>query len=287
MSGGLPEHAGGGILKAACVQVNAGTELEPNLRAAGDLVRRARDAGADFIALPENVGWIVQGRAKTMERVRTEAEHPGIPFFADLARETGAWILGGTLHVLLDDGRAANRSYLFDAGGRVVASYDKIHMFDVTLKDGESYRESATFQPGERAVVAASPWGGIGMTVCYDVRFAYLYRALAQAGASILTVPAAFTVPTGRAHWHTLLRARAIETGCFVVAPAQIGSHDQGRQTYGHSLLIAPWGEVLADAGTDVGFITADLDLDRVAEARGMVPSLTHDRDVAVERIGF
>ena len=209
------------------------------------------------------------------------------PFFAELARETGAWILGGTLHVLLDDGRAANRSYLFDAGGRVVASYDKIHMFDVTLKDGESYRESATFRPGERAVVAASPWGGIGMTVCYDVRFAYLYRALAQAGASILTVPAAFTVPTGRAHWHTLLRARAIETGCFVVAPAQTGSHDQGRQTYGHSLLIAPWGEVLADAGTDVGFITADLDLDRVAEARGMVPSLTHDRDVALERIGF
>ncbi|WP_434615597.1 carbon-nitrogen hydrolase family protein [Azospirillum sp. B2RO_4] len=287
MSDGLPEHAGGGKLKAACVQVNAGTELEPNLRAAGDLVRRARDAGADFIALPENVGWIVQGRAKTMERVRTESEHPGIPVFADLARETGAWILGGTLHVLLDDGRAANRSYLFDAGGRVVASYDKIHMFDVTLKDGESYRESATFQPGERAVVAASPWGGIGMTVCYDVRFAYLYRALAQAGASILTVPAAFTVPTGRAHWHTLLRARAIETGCFVVAPAQTGSHDQGRQTYGHSLLIAPWGEVLADAGTDVGFITADLDLDRVTEARAMVPSLTHDRAVAVERLGF
>ena len=136
-------------------------------------------------------------------------------------------------------------------------------------------------------MVAASPWGGIGMTVCYDVRFAYLYRALAQAGASILTVPAAFTVPTGRAHWHTLLRARAIETGCFVVAPAQTGSHDKGRQTYGHSLLIAPWGEVLADAGTDVGFVTAELDLARVAEARAMVPSLTHDRTVGVERLGF
>ncbi|MBP2301603.1 carbon-nitrogen hydrolase family protein [Azospirillum picis] len=279
--------AGAGIVKAACIQVNAGTELDANLRAAGDLVRRARDAGAEFIALPENVGWIVQGRDKTMARVKNADEHPGIPFFADLARETGAWILGGTLHVLLDGNRVANRSYLFDGSGRIVAQYDKIHMFDVTLKDGESYRESATFRPGERAVVANTPWGGVGMTICYDVRFPYLHRALAKAGASILTSPAAFTVPTGRAHWHTLLRARAIETGCFVVAPAQTGSHDAGRQTYGHSLLVAPWGEVLADAGTEVGFIAADLDLDRVAEARGMVPALTHDRDFTVERVGF
>lgn len=275
------------VVKAACVQVNAGTELQPNLDAAGDLVRRARDAGAEFITLPENVGWIVQGRAKTMARVKVEAEHPGIPFFADLARETGAWILAGTLGVLQDDQRVANRSYLFNPQGQTVSHYDKIHMFDVDLKDGESYRESATFRPGERAVVAATPWGGVGMTICYDVRFPYLHRALAKAGASIITAPAAFTVPTGRAHWHTLLRARAIETGCFIVAPAQTGTHDEGRQTYGHSLIIAPWGEVLADAGEEVGVITADLDMARVEEARRMVPALGHDRDFTVARDGF
>ncbi|AWK86174.1 carbon-nitrogen hydrolase family protein [Azospirillum thermophilum] len=275
------------ILKAACVQVNAGTELEPNLKAAGDLVRRARDAGAELIALPENVGWIVQGRAKTMERVRTAAEHPAIPFFSDLARETGAWILAGTLGVLLEDGRVANRSYLFDAQGRAVAHYDKIHMFDVDLKGGESYRESATFRPGEHAVLARTPWGGLGMTICYDVRFPYLHRALAKAGADILASPAAFTVPTGRAHWHVLLRARAIETGCFVLAPAQTGTHDQGRQTYGHSLIVAPWGEVLADAGEKVGFVLAELDMARVEEARRMVPSLTHDRGFETVRAGF
>lgn len=276
-----------GVLKAACVQVNAGPDLQPNLAAAGDLVRRARDAGADFIALPENVGWMVQGRARVMERVKRESEHPGLPFFAGLARETGAWILSGTLHVLLDEQRVANRCHLFDPQGRTVAHYDKIHMFDVDLKDGESYRESATFRPGERAVVAATPWGGVGMTICYDVRFAHLHRALAQAGASIITVPAAFTVPTGRAHWHTLLRARAIETGCFVVAPAQTGTHDEGRQTYGHSLIVAPWGEVLADAGEGVGVVVADLDMARVAEARRMVPALTHDRAFEVVREGF
>ncbi len=274
-------------LKAACVQVNAGPEIGPNLLAAGDLVRRARDAGADFIAMPENVSLIVQGRAKVLERVKPEAEHPAVPFFADLARETGAWLLAGSLGILLEEGRVANRSYLFDSDGRVAATYDKVHMFDVDLKGGESYRESATFRPGDRAVLVNSPWGGVGLTICYDVRFAYLYRALAQAGARILTVPAAFTVPTGRAHWHVLLRARAIETGCFVIAPAQTGTHDQGRQTYGHSLIVAPWGEVLADGGEEVGITVADLDLDRVEEARRMVPALTHDREVAVERIGF
>ncbi|WP_431855749.1 carbon-nitrogen hydrolase family protein [Azospirillum sp.] len=275
----------GGALRVACVQVNAGTEIAGNLTAAGDLIRRARDAGASFIATPENVSMIVQGRDKVLARVRPEADHPGFPFFADLAKETGAWLLAGSLGVLLDDGRVANRSVLFDDQGRVAARYDKIHMFDVDLKGGESYRESATFRPGERAVLASTPWGGLGMTVCYDVRFAALYRALAQAGASLVTVPAAFTVPTGRAHWHVLLRARAIETGCFVLAPAQTGTHDAGRRTYGHSLIISPWGEVLADAEDEVGFVTADLDLDQVAEVRGMVPSLRHDRPFEVTRL--
>ncbi len=275
-----------GRLTVACVQVNAGTEIAANLSVAGDLIRRARDAGATFITTPENVGMIVQGRDKVLARVKPEAEHPGLPFFAALARETGAWLLAGSLGVLLDDGRVANRSLLFNAEGQVVARYDKIHMFDVDLSGGESYRESAIFRPGDRAVLASTPWGGVGMSVCYDLRFAALYRALAQAGASILTVPAAFTVPTGRAHWHVLLRARAIETGCFVIAPAQTGAHDAGRRTYGHSLIVSPWGEILADGGEEVGFVTADLTLDQVAEARGMVPALKHDRAFTVVRMG-
>jgi deaminated glutathione amidase len=273
-----------GTLHAACVQLNAGPEIGPNLEAAAALVRRARDAGAELIALPENSTMVVQGRDRILARARTEADHPALPFFADLARETGAWLLAGSLAVLLEDGRAANRSYLFDDKGAVRASYDKIHMFDVDLEGGESYRESATFRPGDLAVLADTPWGGLGMTICYDVRFAYLYRALAQAGARILTVPAAFTVPTGKAHWHLLLRARAVETGCFVIAPAQTGTHDAGRRTYGHSLIVSPWGEVLADAGEEAGFVSARLDLARVEEARRMVPALKHDREVGLKR---
>ena len=268
----------GDRLRAACVQLNAGTEIAANLKTAADLVRRARDEGADLIALPENATMVVQGRTKVLERARPEPDHPAIPAFADLARETGALLLVGSLAIRLTGDRVANRSYLFGLDGDVVATYDKIHMFDVDLPGGESYRESATFQPGNRAVLAPTPWGGLGMTICYDLRFAHLYRALAQSGAAILSVPAAFTRPTGQAHWHTLLRARAIETGCFVIAPAQTGTHDEGRQTYGHSLIVAPWGEVLADAGEDVGVVTADLDMARVAEARGAVPAITHDR---------
>ncbi len=263
----------------ACVQVNAGPEIGPNLEAAAEQIRRARDAGAAFITLPENVSLMIQGRARLMARIWSEAVHPALPVFRDLARETGAWLLVGSLGIVLEeDGRVANRSFLIDAEGTIVARYDKIHMFDVDLPGGETYRESAVFRPGDRAVVAATPWGRLGLTVCYDLRFGALFRALAQAGAGIITVPAAFTVPTGRAHWHVLLRARAIETGCFIVAPAQCGSHDEGRRTYGHSLIVGPWGEVLAEAGDQPGFITAALDLDRVAECRAMVPSLRHDR---------
>ena len=266
---------------AACVQVNSGTEIEANLATAGDLVRRARDRGAELIALPETVTAIVFGRQKTLERAKPEDGHPGIPFFADLARETGATLLVGSMSIGLPGGeQVANRSFLFDPSGAIGARYDKMHMFDVDLAGGESYRESATYRPGERAIVAPTPWGGLGMTICYDLRFAYLYRALAQAGAGILSVPAAFTRQTGRAHWHVLLRARAIETGCFVIAPAQTGIHDQGRETFGHSLIVAPWGEVLADAGEEIGVVTAEIDMARVDEARAAVPSLRHDRQI-------
>ncbi|WP_114392368.1 carbon-nitrogen hydrolase family protein [Oleisolibacter albus] len=281
---GTPGPAGeprAGSLRAAVIQVNAGPEIGPNLEIAGDWVRKARAAGAELICLPENVSMMVQGRAGILARATPEERHPGVPFFRDLARETGAWIMTGTLACLLADGRVANRAFLIDPAGGIVARYDKIHMFDVDLPGGESYRESATYRPGEAAVVAPTPWGGLGLTICYDLRFPHLYRALAKAGASLITVPAAFTVPTGRAHWHVLLRARAIETGCFVLAPAQTGLHDGGRGTYGHALIVSPWGEVLADAGEEPGFVLADLDLSRVAEARRMVPSLTHDRGFA------
>ncbi|WP_343713839.1 carbon-nitrogen hydrolase family protein [Inquilinus sp.] len=267
---------------AACVQLNVGTEIEPNLQAAAALIRRARDAGATLIATPENTGFIAQGRDAVLQRALPEAEHPGLPFFADLARETGATLLIGSLSIGLPGGKAANRSYLFAPSGEILARYDKVHMFDVELAGGERYRESATFEPGGQAVAAPLPAGGVlGLTVCYDLRFPYLYRALAQAGADILAVPAAFTRKTGQAHWHVLLRARAIETGSFVIAPAQTGTHDRGRQTYGHSLIVAPWGEVLADAGEAVGFVTAEIDLARVQEAREAVPALRHDRRVA------
>jgi len=265
-------------LRVAVVQMNAGPEVVPNLRAAIDFGRRARAAGADLIAYPENLGFMVKGRERIVERARTEGEHPARTALAELARETGAFVLGGTIAVTTDDGRLANRSLLFASDGRIVGRYDKIHLYDADLPGGESYRESATFRPGERAVVAPTPWGGLGMTVCYDVRFPHLHRELARAGAVMLTVPAAFTVPTGSAHWHVLLRARAIETGCFVVAPAQTGTHEGERRTYGHSLIVDPWGEVLTDAGEEPGFVVAEIDTDRVTEARTRIPALSHDR---------
>ena len=270
--------------RAACVQVNSQREFEPNIRAASDLVRRARDAGADLILTPEIVAMFEPKRDRHLEKARVEADHPFVAAFRELARETGAWLVLGSASIKLDEKTLANRSFLIDPAGEIVARYDKIHMFDVDLANGETYRESALYRPGEEAVVADLPWARLGMTICYDLRFPYLYRALAHAGASVLSIPSAFTAPTGRAHWHVLMRARAIETGCYVLAPAQTGEHAEGRKTYGHSLIVAPWGEVLADAGEEVGFIVADIDLSKVEEARRMVPSLRHDRRFAAPR---
>ena len=270
-----------GTFKVACVQNTAQPEIADSMRQVADLVRRARDAGADFIMTPENVSMMEPRRARVLEKATGEEGHEALEAFRALARETGAWLLAGSLTVKVEPERVANRSMLFDPQGQVVARYDKLHMFDVSLAGGESYRESRTYRPGDRAVLAPLPWGLLGMTVCYDLRFPHLYRDLAKAGAQFLTVPSAFTRPTGRAHWHVLLRARAIETGCYVFAPAQCGEHEGGRKTYGHSLIVDPWGEVLADGGEEPGIVTAEVDPARVAEVRGMVPSLSHDRDYA------
>ncbi len=265
----------------ACVQMNSGREIEPNIAEARRLIREARAAGAGFVLTPENTTMVEPRRALLLEKVKPESEHPALPAFSALAAELGVWLLIGSLSIRLGESRCANRSFLFDDEGRIAARYDKIHMFDVDLAGGESYRESATFRPGDRAVTAETPWGRLGLTICYDVRFGQLYRALAQAGAQFLSVPSAFTRPTGQAHWHILLRARAIETGSFVFAPAQCGEHAEGRKTYGHSLIVAPWGEVLAEAGEEPGFILAEIDAAAVDRARAMVPALRHDREFA------
>ena len=270
---------------AACIQFTAGPDPEPNLRQVADLVRRAREAGADLIMTPEASNLIASGRQRR-DNARREADDPFLAGMRDLARETGAWLLLGSLVIdpsgepgaTEGETRLANRSLLIDAAGAIVARYDKIHMFDIDLPGGESYRESNAYRPGGSTVVAETPWGRFGMTVCYDVRFPHLYRTLAQAGADFLAVPSVFTVPTGRAHWHVLLRARAVENGCFVFAPAQWGEHAGGRKSYGHSLIVDPWGEVLAEAGEETGIVTARIDPARTAEARRMVPSLQHDR---------
>ncbi|MBI1273542.1 MAG: carbon-nitrogen hydrolase family protein [Alphaproteobacteria bacterium] len=265
--------------RAACIQMSSGPEIAPNLETAGTLVRTAHKDGAQFIALPENVDMLMADRARKLAAALPEDKHPGLPFFAGLARETGTWIMCGSLAIKLGAEKIANRCYLFNPEGKRVAAYDKIHMFDVDLPNGESYRESETCAPGDRAVLAPVPWGKLGMTICYDMRFPMLYRALAEAGASIITVPAAFTVPTGQAHWHILLRTRAVETGCFVLAPAQCGTHDGGRKTYGHALIVSPWGKILAEAENEPGFIAADLDIDEVAKTRASLPSLQHGRN--------
>jgi len=266
-------------LRAACLQVNAGNDMDANIQAAAALACDARAAGAELVVMPENVSMMEWGRANILAKAQPESDHKALHTFRELARETGLWLHTGSLSVLLNGGdKVANRSYLLSPGGEVVAQYDKIHMFDVDLGEGEVYRESATFAPGREAVLAETPWAPVGMSICYDVRFPQLYRTLAQAGAKILVVPAAFTRITGKAHWHVLLRARAIETGSFVLAPAQCGEHPGGRQTFGHALIVSPWGAILADAGEQPGYIMATLDLDQVSEARGKVPSLDHDR---------
>ena len=265
-------------LRAALIQTRTPATQAASLEQLRPLVGEAVAAGAQLIATPEATNFLQKSRTAFAEVV-TDAEHDAVVRAAQgWARDHGVWFLLGSALVKRGDGLFANRSMLFSPDG-LAAQYDKIHMFDVDLPTGERHRESAVYAPGEAAVLAQTPFGKIGMTVCYDVRFPHLYRALAKAGADILTVPAAFTRPTGEAHWAVLLRARAIENGAFVLAPAQGGFHEDGRGTYGHSMIIAPWGEVLAQAdGDEPGVIVADLDLAAVAKARAAVPSLANER---------
>lgn len=268
------------------VQMTSSTDAAENLAAATALVEDAAARGARFVATPEMTTLLQRRRKPALAAARAEADDPAVPAFRKLAAELGIYLLIGSLPVRVSPDKLANRSLLIGPDGAVLARYDKAHLFDVALGGGESYCESKLYEGGKAGVVAETALATFGLTVCYDLRFAYLYRALAQAGAQILTVPAAFTKTTGAAHWHVLLRARAIETGCFVLAPAQVGEHADGRSTYGHSLIVAPWGEVLADGGQAVGVTLADLDLGAVNEARERIPALTHDRPLDIRRAG-
>ncbi|MFN4154407.1 MAG: carbon-nitrogen hydrolase family protein [Paracoccaceae bacterium] len=271
-------------MRAGLVQLTVGDDPAANLPETLALVRAGVAGGAGFVLTPECTNALSSSREHQLAVFHHEPDDPTLAALRAEAKGLGIWLLIGSLGLKTDDadGRFANRSFLIGPDGAVVARYDKIHMFDVTVSDTESYRESAGYRPGAQAVVADTPFGRLGLSVCYDVRFPYLYRALAQAGAQILTVPAAFNHITGAAHWEVLLRARAIETGCFVLAPAQTGFHPEtagkGRRTHGHSMVIAPWGEVLADGGDQPGVAFADIDLTQVASTRRRVPSLTHDR---------
>jgi deaminated glutathione amidase len=249
------------------------------------LIRQAAAGGARFILTPEASNFLIRDRDARAAALAPEGEDPVVAGLRDLAAELGVWLLIGSAIVRsgqAGDDRAANRALLIDDTGRITDRYDKLHVFDVDLPGGERWRESAAVRPGEQAVVAGTPWGRLGLTICYDIRFPHLYRALARAGAMMIAVPAAFTVPTGAAHWETLLRARAIETGCWILAPAQAGPHEDGRQTWGRSTVVAPWGEVVAKLDHDEpGVLFASVDPEAVAVARAAIPQLSHDRDFA------
>ncbi len=270
------------MFRAACVQLRTGLDIAENVAAASALIRNAKSQGAEFVATPEVTSLFEAESDRLFAKVQTEDDDVALKTFRRLAEELSLWLLIGSMPIKVAQRQCANRSFLIDPKGCIVATYDKIHMFDVDLPGGEVYRESRNFRRGERAVLVDLPWGKLGMSVCYDLRFPQLYRSLAKAGASFLTIPSAFTHTTGKAHWHILQRARAIETGCFVIAPAQGGVHENGRHTYGHSLIVDPWGVILAESGEEPGVIVADIDVAKVADVRARIPALTHDRPFTV-----
>jgi predicted amidohydrolase len=264
--------------RVGLIQMRTGRTVQTNLDAAAKLIGEAKSAGADYVQTPEMTNIMELSREKLFAAIVPEENDATLATFRELARALGIYVHVGSLAVKASSDKAVNRSFLINRKGEIVARYDKIHMFDVDLKGGESYRESRSYRPGELGVVTDLPWGRLGMTICYDLRFPALYRALAEAGATFLAIPSAFTRQTGEAHWHVLMRARAIENGCFVFAAAQGGDHENGRATFGHSLVVDPWGRIIAEGGSEPGVIFADVDPAEVATARARVPSLQHGR---------
>jgi predicted amidohydrolase len=271
--------------RVGLVQMCTGRSVENNLADAEGLIRQAARQGAQYVQTPEITTLMETERERLFATIRPEEGNPAISHFGALARELGIWLHVGSMPILLGSGKIANRSFLISPTGQIEARFDKIHMFDVQLAGGESYRESKNYQAGDAVVLAELPWGTLGLTVCYDLRFPHVYRALAKAGAEFLAIPSSFTKQTGAAHWHVLMRARAIENGCFVFAAAQAGKHEVGRETYGHSLIVSPWGEILAEAdGVHPSVIVADVKSSDVQQARQRIPSLQHDRPFRVVR---
>lgn len=269
-------------VKIALIQMRSGVDAARNVDDAGAMIREAAANGARLVATPEITNLAQRNAGELFDALRTPGEDPGLVRFSDLAQTLGIDVLAGSMALLGPDGRAVNRSCLFGPDGALKASYDKIHMFDVSLGAGEEYSESENYAPGDRAVMADAAGLKLGLTICYDVRFPYLYRRLAKAGANVITVPSAFTRPTGRAHWEILLRARAIETGSFVLAPAQGGKHEDGRKTWGHSMVVGPWGEIIAQLAHDEpGILYAEIDPEESRDARLRIPSLKGDREIS------
>jgi predicted amidohydrolase len=268
----------GSSFTAGLVQVRSGLLPQANVDAAARLIREAKDAGADYVLTPEMTNILEVKRERLFAAIASEEQDATLAAFRELARGLRIFVHIGSLAIKLSPEKAVNRSFLIDREGDIIARYDKIHMFDVDLAGGESYRESRTYRPGEIAMTADLPWGRLGLTICYDIRFPALYRALAHAGAAFFSVPSAFTKQTGEAHWHVLNRARAIENGAFVFAAAQGGRHENGRETFGHSLIVDPWGRILCEAAAEPGFILATIDTNEVVAARTKIPSLEHGR---------
>lgn len=267
-----------GTFKAAMIQMRSGLTPGANSDDAVRMIGEAKSAGADYVLTPEMTNILAARREQLFSVVVEEEGDASLATLREVARKLGIYVHIGSLAIKISPDRAANRSFLIGPKGDILARYDKIHMFDVDLAGGESYRKSRNYRPGELAVLADLPWGRLGLTVCYDLRFPALYRALAEAGATMLAIPSAFTKQTGEAHWHVLMRSRAIENGSFVLAAAQGGKHENGRETYGHSLIVDPWGRIIAEGGTEAGIIMAEIDPAEVAKARARIPSLQHGR---------
>jgi predicted amidohydrolase len=272
---------GTAIMRAALLQMTAGIDPAANAATLVDAVARAKAGGADMLFTPEMSGCLDRDRERSAAVIVAESDDPVLAAVRAAARDHGLWVQLGSL-ALADEttGKRRNRAFLIDGQGEIRARYDKMHLFDVDLPSGESWRESANYVAGETPVAAETPWGRLGLTICYDLRFPDLYRALSDAGATLVAIPAAFTVPTGQAHWHVMLRARAIESAMFVIAAAQAGRHEDGRETFGHSLVVDPWGAVLLDAGAQAGLHVVDLPLDRLADVRARIPALRHRRAI-------